>query len=117
MYPLDFDRVEWGHLLFIQRVHFLLSFMQTLSDYIPFSSYQQMYYGFGVLFICFQSLLLIGVSCYLVIVVHTIAERGEDFFPCLLHSARGKEEKVNPSHIYDFNPLVTGQGCSAVSEL
>ena len=60
---------------------------------------------------------MIGVSCYLVIVVHTIAERGEDFFPYLLHSARGEEEKDNPSHIYDFNPLVTGQGCSAVSEL
>ena len=116
MYPLAFDRVEWGHLLFIQRVHFLLSFMQTLSDYIPFSSYQQMYFGFGVLFICFQSLLLIGVSCNLVIVVYNITERGGDFFSCLLHSAGGRR-KDNPSHIYDFNLLVIRQGCSTVIEL
>ena len=83
----------------------------------PFLLINRYITGLGDCLFCFQSLLLIGIFCYLVIVVHTIAERGEDFFPCLLHSARGKGEKVNPSHIYDFNPLVTGQGCSAVSEL
>ena len=86
VYPLAFDRDNWGHPLFIHRVYFFLSLMQTLSDYIPFLLINKCISGLGFLFICFQSLLLIGLSWawsyheILFIIANNIKGRGDFLF-------------------------------------
>ena len=103
VYPLAFDRVKWGHLLFIHRVYFFLSLMQTLSDYIPFLLINKCISGLGFLFICFQSLLLIGLSwawsyhAILLLLLTILKEGGISFLAYCI--AQG-ERKDNLGHIY-----------------